>query len=185
MSFYHVPSQILNPLFTRNLLTGHIVLPTDVDGQLEAQLKAQGIKSITRATDITQHTDLCWWAGLPKFDWALAITQGNTETLDWVLTPGYEMAEKGLIILDRVSFLEPTRKRVDFLQEATLSNLIILNPRPEFRADQRKAKDSVTSAWYVFDGTYTTNKGTTIDFDVNWQRPKLLSKSERTSAITA
>jgi hypothetical protein len=95
------------------------------------------------------------------------------------------MAEKGLIVLDRVSFLEPTRKRVDFLQKTTLSNLIILNPRPEFRADQRKSKDSVTSAWFVFDGSDSTNKGTTIDFDVNWQRPKLFSKSERTSTVTA
>lgn len=185
MSFYHVPEQILNPLLTRNLLSGRVVLPTDVDGQLESQLKKEGFESITRATDITQHTDLCWWAALPKFDWAVAITQGNNETLDWILTPGFEMAEKGLIVLDRVSFLEPTRKRVDFLQKTTLSNLIILNPRPEFRADQRKSKDSVTSAWFVFDGSGSTNKGTIIDFDVNWQRPKLFSKSERTSTVTA
>lgn len=185
MSFYHVPAQILNPLLTRDLLSGSIVLPTDVDGQLEAQLRENGFNTITRATDITQHTDLTWWSTLPKFHWAVAITQGNTSTLDWILTPGYEMAEKGLIVLDRLSFLEPTRKRVDFLQDATLSNLIILNPRPEFRADQRKAKDSVTSAWYVFDRSDKNSGGTIIDFDVNWQRPKLFSKSERTSAVTA
>ena len=129
MSFYHVPEQILNPLLTRNLLSGRVVLPTDIDGQLESQLKKEGFESVIRATDITQHTDLCWWAALPKFDWALAITQGNNETLDWILTPGFEMAEKGLIVLDRVSFLEPTRKRVDFLQKTKIYDKNLLKEK--------------------------------------------------------
>jgi len=54
--------------------------------------------------------------------------------------------------------------------------MIVLNPRPEFRADQRKSKDSVTSAWFVYDKTKNQTIGTNIYFDVSWQRPKSFFK---------
>lgn len=180
MGFYRVPDQILNPIVDLKILSGRVVLPTDYDGHLEKQIREAGIKDIYRAVDPIEHTDKSWWSSLPEFDWTVAITQGISETLDWILYPGYELSKSGLIILDRITFLEPTRKRINFLESTSLSNLIILNPRPEFRADQRKAKDSVTSAWFVFDKTKTPSKDTNINFDVNWQRPQPFSHSERT-----
>ena len=109
----------------------------------------------------------------PSHDpWTLAITQGVRDNVQWIIEPGYELASRGLIILDRLTFLEPTRTRSTFLLEKSLSNLIVLNPRPIFRADQSKTKDSVTSAWMVYDKAKPTDKGTNIDFDVSWQRPK-------------
>ena len=175
MSFYKVPQQILNPILNLEIISGKVVLPTDLEGCLEKQLKNAGVCDTIRASDFSNHIEKDWWQKLPVFDWTIAITQGMGDTLDWVLDPGYELAQRGLIILDRLTFLEPTRKRVDFLRKRPLSNLVILNPRPEFRADQKKAKDSVTSAWFIFDKLKANDKHTNINFDVNWQRPQPFS----------
>ena len=172
MSFYRVPDNIINPIAEKKLVSGRIVLPLDTDGQLEAQLNSLGHTECIRADNDTDYLDASWWKNLPDFDWTLAITQGVRENVQWIIEPGYELASRGLIILDRLTFLEPTRTRSAFLLEKSLSNLIVLNPRPIFRADQSKTKDSVTSAWMVYDKAKPTDKGTNIDFDVSWQRPK-------------
>ena len=44
----------------------------------------------------------------------MAITQGVRENIQWVIEPGFELANRGLIILDRLTFLEPTRARSEF-----------------------------------------------------------------------
>lgn len=180
MSFYRVPDNILNPIVKKDFLSGRILLPLDTDGQLESQLRSQGYTDCIRADNDTDHLDAAWWKGLPKFDWTLAITQGVRGNIQWIIEPGYELATRGLIILDRLTFLEPTRARSEFLLEKPLSNLIILNPRPVFRADKRQTKDSVTSVWMIYDKTISKGKGTNIDFDVSWQRPKsFLWENER------
>ena len=167
-------------------MSGRIVLPLDTDGQLEAQLKSMGHSDCIRANSDTDYLDTSWWRNLPDFDWTVAITQGVRENIQWVIEPGFELANRGLIILDRLTFLEPTRSRSEFLLEKPLSNLIVLNPRPVFRADQGKTKDSVTSAWMVYDKAKSTDRGTNIDFDVSWQRPKsFLQKNERTTPVAS
>ena len=35
----------------------------------------------------------------PEFDWTVAITHGMRKDVEWVLEPGYELAQKGLIFL--------------------------------------------------------------------------------------
>ena len=172
MSFYQVPDNIINPIAEKNLVSGRIVLPLDTDGQLEAQLNSLGHLDCTRAESDSDYLDASWWKSLPEFDWTVAITQGVRENIQWLLEPGYELANRGLIILDRLTFLEPTRARAEFLVDKPLSNLIVLNPRPIFRADQGKTKDSVTSAWMIYDKAKPIDRGTNIDFDVSWQRPK-------------
>lgn len=185
MSFYQVPQQILNPVFDLKILSGKIVLPTDLEQGLAKQLICAGYDDLVSADDYSNHIDRSWWQSLPPFDWTIAITQGMGESIDWILEPGYELSRKGLIVLDRITFLEPTRKRFNFLQKRPLSNLVILNPRPEFRADQRKSKDSVTSAWFVYNKESSASKDTNINFDVNWQRPQPFSESERTPTTSA
>lgn len=172
MSFYTVPNYIFNPIADRNICEGRIVLPLDATGELKEQLNKCGLTNIINASDETSYMDRDWWSKLPEFDWAVAITQGVGKTADWVLEPSYELAKKGLVILDRLTFLEPTRDRSNFLTSKPLSNLIILNPRPKFRADQTKSKDSVTSAWFVFSKTHDCKDGTNIEYEVSWQRPR-------------
>jgi|TARA_R110000787_G_scaffold22799_5_gene65907 hypothetical protein len=172
MSFYQTPANIFNPIADSGLCEGRVLLPLGSSRVLEDALKSAGVSEIITAPDEFSYLKNEWWNQLPPFDWCVAITQGLGSTLDWVIEPGYELSKRGLIVLDRLTFLEPTRKRQDFLTSKRLTSLIVLNPRPEFRADQKKSKDSVTSAWFVFDKTADLNKGTNIEYAVSWQRPR-------------
>ena len=177
MSFYQVPDFIFNPIASRDLCKGRVLLPLDPEGRLEQQIRECGVTEFITPSDAEDYMDPMWWKYYEgNFDWTVAITQGieSTQRLDYIIKPGYEFASEGLVVLDRITFLEPTRNRVKFLTDKPLSNLIVLNPRPEFRADQNKSKDSVTSAWYVF-GKNNPDKKSRIEFDVNWQRPNVFA----------
>ena len=171
MTFYRTPKDIFNPIADRQLCVGSVVNPLAPCEIFHTQLETAGITKIISAPDDQAYLDTDWWRSLPEFDWCVAITQGTSRTIEWIIEPAWELANRGLIILDRLTFLEPTRTRRDFLSEATLSNLIILNPRPEFRNDDLKAKDSVTSAWFVFDKLAKDKQQTKIEYAVSWQRP--------------
>lgn len=172
MTFYQTPEHVFNPIAERRICEGRVVLPLAGSDVLYESLTREGVTDIIKADDEDCYLDPQWWKSLDEFDWCVAVTQGFGKTVDWVIEPGYELAKKGLIILDRLTFLEPTRTRENFLTTKRLSNLIVLNPRPIFRADQKKSKDSVTSAWFVFRKDDHTNKETKVEYAVSWQRPR-------------
>jgi hypothetical protein len=173
MSFYQVPHFIFNPIAKRQLCTGSILLPTDFSGELSEQVEQSGLADIRSNTLETAIQDPEWWLQYKDdVDWVVAITQGLKENTDWITDYGLHVARKGVCILDRITFLEPTRRREEFLRVSALTNLIILSPRPSFRADGKQLKDSVTSAWFVFRKEGAADIKTEIDFEVGWQRPK-------------
>ena len=150
-----------------------ILLPSDFTGELEEQIKSykpDGIIANKQRDNIQNHE---WWTSQAgKVDWVIAITQGTGEDASWITECGLDVATKGVCILDRLTFLEPTRKREAFLQEANLIDLKILSPRPAFRADGKQLKDSVTSAWFVFKKSGAARTSTFIEYEVGWLRPK-------------
>ena len=173
MSFYQVPNFIFNPIAQRQLCKGSILLPTDYTGELAEELKRCGLSETRSNSQENVVQDPEWWLQHKNdVDWVVAITQGLKENTDWVTDYGLTVARKGVCLLDRITFLEPTRKREAFLKPSALTNLIILSPRPSFRADGKQLKDSVTSAWFVFQKEGAANVKTEIDFEVGWQRPK-------------
>jgi hypothetical protein len=173
MSFYQVPNFIFNPIAQRQLCTGSVLLPTDYTGGLAEELKRCGLSDIRDNSTEAAVQDPEWWLQhMSDVDWVVAITQGLKENTDWITDYGLTVARKGVCILDRLTFLEPTRKRESFLKASALTNLIILSPRPPFRADGKQLKDSVTSAWFVFQKGGDADIKTEIDFEVGWQRPK-------------
>lgn len=176
MTFYQVPQFIFNPIAKRQLCSGTILLPTDFDGGLEAELNRNGLSDIrsNNLEDAVQDPE--WWLQYQDdVDWVVAITQGLKENTEWITDYGLTVAKKGICLLDRITFLEPTRRREAFLTTSSLTNLIILSPRPSFRADGKQLKDSVTSAWFVFQKGGEAGVKTEIDFEVGWQRPKSIS----------
>lgn len=172
MSFYKVPPHIFNPIAKRGFCSGSVLLPTDYDGQLKPQIKASGIDDIRDNTYPAAVQDPEWWTQYDKdVDWVVAITQGLKEETEWVLEHGVKVARCGVCVLDRLSLAEPTRGRHAFLARNLMTNLIILSPRPSFRADGKKLKDSVTSAWFVFRENAPVTGETKVEFEVGWQRP--------------
>jgi len=170
--FYKIPKNIYSPIAEKNLISGSILVINDHENQLADQIRKSGVEEVYSCT-LDEIIDSDFWQNHAPIDWVVGITQGLRDTTEWVMHCGMAKASKGLCILDRITFLEPTRQRVEILSSQTLSNLIILSPRPSFRADNKKLKDSVTSAWFVFSKDYSAAADTKIDFALNWDRPKI------------
>lgn len=132
---------------------------------------------ITNDLDTSKTTDY-------HFDAAQADMWPLDLSYDWVVTnPPYNVAEKiipecfkraqvGVAALLRLSYLEPTRGRGDWLKMAAshLTNLIVFNPRPRYRPDVR-GTDSVTSAWFVWKRYRRTDEryATYVQFVTDWR----------------
>ncbi len=156
-------------------MDGVILLPFDPEGALEKQVRKANVDNVIRNDCEENLVDLNWWASQKgQVDWVVAITQGMKDYTKWVTECGLQAAKKGVCVLDRLTFLEPTRAREDFLQNSSLTNLKILSPRPSFRADGTNSKDPVTSAWFVFQKPGAAQVNTCIDFEVSWHRPQNL-----------
>jgi len=172
-SFYTVPRYIFDPIGNSGLIDGVVLLPCDFNGELEKQVRRKGLNDIISNDNEENLIDLDWWSAQKnQADWVIAITQGMRDYTKWITECGLQAAKKGVCILDRLTFLEPTRAREDFLQDSSLTNIKILSPRPSFRADGTTAKDPVTSAWFIFQKPGAAAVNTQIDFEVGWHRPQ-------------
>ena len=171
-TFYKVPKYIFNPIAESGIISGSVLLPYDENFELTTQVREAGIVDVTANTVADNVSDLEWWSQQKdKYDWVIAITQGTKELTTWITECGIQSAVKGICILDRLTFLEPTRSRQNFLEEASLENIKILSPRPSFRDDRKSLKDSVTSAWFVFKRQGSALIKTNVDFEVGGHRP--------------
>jgi len=172
-NFYRVPRYIFDPIRNAGLVEGAVLLPFDPEGALEKQVRKAQVTDIISNDSQENLVDLDWWSQQKgKVDWVVAITQGMKEYTKYVTECGIQVARKGVCVLDRLTFLEPTRAREDFLRDASLTNIKILSPRPSFRVDGTNSKDPVTSAWFVFQKPGAAPVNTTIDFEVGWHRPQ-------------
>jgi hypothetical protein len=116
-------------------------------------------------------TNPIWWVSEKQknYDWVIAQTMGLSEYSEYILEYGIQIANKGIAVLDRLSFIEPVAKRKTFLLKNKLSNMIVLNPRPKFRAIG-STRDSVTSCWFVFQKPENWTDGTQVTFGLDWDR---------------
>jgi len=177
MTFYQVPKFVFSPIARSSWGNGSILLPSDFQGQLAKQIAEAGITEIVTNREESNLQDPEWWEKYRgTIDWVIAITQGTPQYTPWITEYGIDIAKEGLIILDRLTFLEPMRNREAFVKESSLVNMKILSPRPAFRADGKQLKDSVTSAWFVFKRPGAARCSTFIDFEVGWAHPKNLRK---------
>lgn len=170
--FYKTPKNIFSPVAEKNLISGSVLVINDHENSLADQIKKAGVEEIHTST-LDQIIDSDFWESHAEIDWVVGVTQGLRDTTEWVTHCGMAKANKGICILDRITFLEPARQRSEILNSKTLNNIVILSPRPAFRADNKKLKDSVTSAWFVFSKDHSASKDTKIDFAINWDRPKI------------
>jgi len=94
-----------------------------------------------------------------KENWMHYTLPTDNETIDWTITNppfnkaykilvnAYEHSRLGVAMLLRLSFLEPTYERQDWLAEYPPDELIVL-PRFSFTGDGKT--DSVTCAWFIW-----------------------------------
>ena len=144
--------------------------PFDPLSILSDQLRRHNF-NVVENKDETNLMDPVWWVGQKekKFDWVIAATTGLGDYTEYILEYGIQIATQGIAVLDRLSFIEPVAKRKSFLLANKISNMIVLNPRPKFRAIG-STRDSVTSCWFVFQRPEQWHDGTQITFGLDWDR---------------
>ena len=155
-------------------LAGSAVEPCAGDGAMADALRRSGRLTGVKTNDILAGFG-CTTTSDAR-DLGAAVWQG---TVDWVITNppftwsneilanAWAHAGKGVAMLLRLTFLEPTVARADLLQQLApfLSDMIVFGqPRPSFTDDRRT--DSVTTAWLVWQKGW--NQGARVRFAVGW-----------------
>lgn len=108
-----------------------------------------------------------------QFDWI--ITNPPFTDAHIILPLAWNNCKVGMAMLLRLTYLEPTLNRGEWLQENSkyLTNLIIFGqPRPSFTADGKV--DSCTTAWFVWrkepQSAPWNMPGTQIHFVYDWKQ---------------
>lgn len=121
------------------------------NGEISDILKEKGIRTMTNDMDWSKNADFHFQAGIPaswpdeQFDFV--ITNPPFSSAYPITTTAYTKARIGIAMLLRLSFLEPTYDRQDWL-DRNPPNLLIVLPRISFTGDGKT--DSVTVAWMVW-----------------------------------
>jgi hypothetical protein len=130
-------------------------------GDIDYKLKGLTLPGFD-ATDRRQ-----WANAFEKFnpDWVITNPPYKQPDCDRIIQNAWEFAEIGVAMLLRLTYLEPCQGRAKFLKAAPLSNLIILNPRPQF-IPGKKSTDASTVAWFVWQKRH--NYLTQITYCTDW-----------------
>lgn len=137
-------------------VSGRILEPCVGDGAISEPLRASGLSVSTNDIDDCVPTDThgdYLLSSLGKFDWI--ITNPPFSQAFQMLVKAFGETDRGVAFQLRLSFLEPTKERVEWLHVNPPSHLIVL-PRYSFTGDGKS--DSVTTAWMVWEHD-STNSG--------------------------
>ena len=84
------------------------------------------------------------------------VTNPPFNVAEEILPHAFEAATLGVAFLLRLTYLEPTQGRAQWLREHAdhLRFVVPVSPRPQFRRDAR-GTDSCTCAWFVWDKAWS------------------------------
>lgn len=172
--FYNLPSGVIKALTENHQIDGTVLAPYDPLHLLTDNLRKENVPVTVNENEEYLY-DSAWWSAIqPRNNsWTIAVTIGSNEYNQYILEYGLQVASKGLIILDRLSFIEPAVKRRKFLQTNPLTKMIVLSPRPKFRAIG-STRDSVTACWFIFEKN-KPNQGTEIVYALDWDAVRPLA----------
>ena len=181
LDFYETPTTLTASLRKIAQITNCTVFEPAAGLLAISSCFAHDCNVITNDIDEDRPTDY-------HFDATIESAWPNELSYDWCVTnPPYVAAEKilpiafkrsmeGVAALLRLSYLEPTRRRGWWLQMMApyLSELIVFNPRPKFRADS-SGSDSMTVAWFIWkrSASFSDHIGTRIHYIDDWKDQQL------------
>lgn len=154
---------------------GAIIEPCAAEGKIADVLRAypgvSGVitNDIDAAMPTRYHEDATdayasFW--LAPADWI--VTNPPFNQADQFVRLAWLKARRGVAMLLRLSFMEPTRKRAQLLRTMGpyMSHLIVFSqPRPSFTGNGRT--DSATTAWFVWEHD-NPQQGTKLSYVTNW-----------------
>lgn len=155
--FYPTPPWMTRALLKRlpNLKPLRILEPCAGDGAIVRQLTSAHVvmNDIVERPPVTPDflldaTKRDSWTAFRRFSsFDLVITNPPFEVAFDIVQHAVEFAGRGVALLLRLTFLEPTDQRGPWLHEHPPERLIVM-PRHDFRGNG--STDSVTSAWMVW-----------------------------------
>lgn len=181
---YFTASEVTRLLTEKVDIKGIVFEPCAGNGDIAAQFSGRcftnDIDSNLRKQDGSEHdynsdaTDsLVWqqWSKYNRIDWVVTNPPYN-KAFD-VLQHSWNNCTTGVAMLLRLSFLEPTKQRGQWLEENAdqMCKIIPVNPRIRFRQDTN-GSDSVTVAWFVWRKDFSWDNygcGCPFDFIREWR----------------
>ena len=143
---------VLKPYFT-----GAKFITNDLDPDHEADYHINAQKDEFWQIAQREHGQIDFTITNPPFSAAIEI-----------LKRAYAYSNRGVAMLLRLTFLEPTKLRESFLKRYPPNQMIIFGqPRPSFTRDGNT--DSVTTAWFIWD-KLTPNMFYTPVFVAKWKK---------------
>lgn len=152
--FYETPAWMTLALLRRVKVAGPVLEPAAGNGAIVRVLQKAGHQWWSNDLDQTWptqgHADITQrdtWRCFPEWNWAVTNLPFNVADQVVPIAHAFMLEDGGLAFLLRLSWLEPTAARQDFLNQYPPKRLIVL-PRHDFRGSGQT--DSVTSAWMVW-----------------------------------
>jgi hypothetical protein len=147
--FYETPIWMTLALLKRVPIAGAVLEPCAGDLAIARVLRAAGLTVFTN--DINPHRKTDTHLDVTR-EWPVGRVPWVASNIPFkhanVIAPrAVENASEGVALILRISFLEPTKKRQDFLLAHPPTRIIVL-PRYSFTGN--KKTDSVTAAWFVW-----------------------------------
>ena len=179
---YYTSSKLVEQLLIKYPISKDKVIlePCNGKGHISNYLIQQRYQVITN--DIDKETDSHFYFDFTDLNEEFKnVLSRNCGTV--ITNPPFNVANKILencldivdevIMLLRLSFIEPTKDRKDLLNnyKDNLVKVITFNPRPKFRSDT-KSTDSVTVAWFIFNKQFSWSKlgiDCLFDFSTDWR----------------
>ena len=177
LDFYETPPPLVEALLSRVQIEGTVFEPCAGDLAIARFFPGCLTNDIDSEKDTNMHLDAThrdmWWKYLNRpNDWV--VTNPPFSRAQEILPHAFAWAEKGVAFLLRLSYLEPTAERGQWLHNhrGFLSHIIVFNPRPRFRRNKKGqlATDSVTVAWFVWEKPHNVYIGTDIHFVKGWNK---------------
>jgi len=169
---YYTPSAQLTKVLLDNVkITGSVLEPCCGQKDISFVLEKENLNVISTDLDMGAQYDAnfqtYWDSILHPIDWVITNPPYIQPTCQNIIEKAFEKAQIGIAMLLRLTYLEPCSNRSQFLQNYPLSDLLILNPRPKFRAD-KKGSDNTTVAWFVWKKTNSDH--TNIKYITKWNK---------------
>jgi hypothetical protein len=161
---YETSARFTHALMERVPIAGTVLEPCVGPGAIATELRAHSTIREVRTNDaLSEHaadthgdaTDPRWWRSQPAPEWV--VSNPPFASALPIARLAVAQARRGVALLLRLSFLEPTRDRGTWLAAHPPTTLLVL-PRASFTGDGRC--DSVTACWCVWDREAT---GQTIE----------------------